>query len=78
MKECDHIVSTAKYNTTKEDQHMELRFPFQLLAIIASVMFPALLVKAIKAEEKDTVTKYTTLVSVCMGYIVFVLIASIN
>lgn len=57
---------------------MELRFPFQLLAIIVGILFPALLVKAIKAEEKDTVTKYTTLASVCMGYIVFVLIASIN
>ena len=57
---------------------MELRFPFQLLAIIAGILFPTLLIKAIKAEEKDTVTKYTTLASVCMGYIVFVLIASIN
>lgn len=57
---------------------MDLRFPFQLLAIIAGILFPTLLIKAIKAEEKDTVTKYTALASVCMGYIVFVLIASIN
>ena len=55
-----------------------MEFLFQLLAIIASILFPALLVKAIKAEEKDTITKYTTLASICMGYIVFVLIASIN
>lgn len=68
--------STAKNLHNEEDQYME--FLFQLLAIIASILFPALLVKAIKAEEKDTVTKYTTLASICMGYIVFVLIASIN
>lgn len=57
---------------------MDLRFSFQLLAIIVSILFPTLLIKAIKAEEKDTVTKYTALASVCMGYIVFALIASIN
>lgn len=57
---------------------MELRFPFQLLAIIVGILFPALLVKAIKAEEKNTATKYMALAGICMGYIVFVLIASIN
>ncbi len=55
-----------------------MEFFLQMLGILAGILFPMFLVKAIKAEHKEAATKYTAFTSICTGYIIFVLIASIN
>ena len=55
-----------------------MEFYLQMLGILAGILFPIFLIKSIKAERKEAVTKYTAFTSICTGYIVFILIASIN
>lgn len=60
----------------KENMYME--FFFQLLGIIVGILFPIFLIKAIKTESKEKTSEYTALASITFGFIIFVLIASIN
>lgn len=54
-----------------------MEFYLQMLGILAGILFPMFLIKAIKAERKEAATKYTAFTSICTGYIVFTLIYSL-
>ena len=45
----------------------------KLITIIMGVAFPAFLIKAIKAENDETISKYTAWACVSFGIIVFTL-----
>lgn len=52
-----------------------MRTIFLLLAILAAILFPVFLVRAIRAEEKVEATNNTVGASICLGYLAFVMVA---
>lgn len=50
-----------------------MMFFFIISGILAGVLFPAFLIKAIRSEEKDKSENYTVLTCIISGYILFFL-----
>ncbi len=53
-----------------------MQFCLQILGILAGLLLPFFLVRALKTDHKETETNYTALSGVCLAYIVYILIAS--
>lgn len=50
----------------------------QILTIVAGLLLPGFMVRAVKAKEQEEEQKYIVLASLCLGYIVFFFVGSIG
>ena len=50
----------------------------QILTIVAGLLLPGFMVRAVKAKEQEEEQKYIVLASLCLGYIVFSFVGSMG
>jgi len=57
-----------------KDKEAKIMIDFiKVIAIVMGVAFPAFLIKAIKAQNEDKISKYTILACISFGIVIFAL-----